>query len=131
MEGFFRAIGVILIALVLLQLVSSRDKSFGVLLGMSVCALLLTLGMHYLQPVTAFLDQLGTLGNLQPELVKILLKATGVGILTEIASLLCGDSGNQSLAQSLRILSACVILYLSLPVFQVLLDLIQRILEGV
>ena len=58
------------------------------------------------------------------------MKTTLIGIVTEIAALLCSDSGNAALAQALRLLSSCVMLYLSIPVFQALLDLIQRILEG-
>ncbi len=131
MEGYFRAAGAILITLVLTQLVSGRDKSFGLVLGMTVCALVLSTGMIYFQPVVDFMRQLEVLGNLQPELVKILLKVTGVCILTEVVSLLCTDSGNTSLAQSLRICGSGLVLWLALPVFQALLDLIQRILEGV
>ena len=63
-------------------------------------------------------------------MVKILMKVTGIGILTEITVLLCADSGNSSLGQSLRTLSTGVILWLALPIFQAMLDLVQSILEG-
>ena len=98
---------------------------------MGVCAMVLFLGSGYLEPVVSFLAELERLGNLQPDLVKILLKAAGIGILTEITALLCTDSGNSSLGQSIRTLSAGLILCLSLPIFQALLSLIQEILEGI
>lgn len=130
MEGFFQAAGAVVILVVLCLLVSSRDKSFGALLAMAGCVMILALGLSYLSPVVTFLQDLESLGDLQPELVKILLKVSGIGILTEITALLCADSGNTSLAQSLRITSAGVILWLALPVFQALLDQIHTILEG-
>lgn len=130
MEGFFQAAGAVVILVILCLLVSSRDKSFGSLLVMGGCAMVLMLGISYLSPVVSFLQDLQSLGNLQPELVKILMKVTGIGILTEITVLLCADSGNSSLGQSLRILSTGVILWLSLPIFQAMLDLVQSILEG-
>lgn len=130
MDGFFQAAGAVVILVILCLLVSSRDKSFGALLAMAGCVMILTLGLSYLSPVVTFLQELEALGDLQPELVKILLKVSGIGILTEITALLCADSGNTSLAQSLRIMSAGVILWLALPVFQALLDLIHTILEG-
>lgn len=131
MEGFLQATGVVMIGILLSQILSGWNKSWAAVLSLGVCAMVLLLGMHYLEPVVAFLQELESLGNLQTDLIKILLKTAGIGILTEITSLLCADTGNASMAQSLRILSACVILRLSLPVFQALLNLIREILEGV
>ena len=131
MDGFFQAAGAVIILVILCLLVSSRDKSFAALLVMGGCAMVLMLGISYLSPVVTFLQDLQSLGNLQPELVKILMKVTGIGILTEITVLICADSGNSSLGQSLRTLSTGVILWLALPIFQAMLDLVQSILEGV
>lgn len=118
-----------MILVILCLLVSSRDKSYGSLLVMAGCAMMLILGLSYLSPVVTFLQELQSLGSLQPELVKILLKAVGIGILTEITVLICTDSGNSALGHSLRILSSGVILWLSLPVFEALLELIRSVLE--
>jgi len=131
MEGFFQAAGAVVVLVILCLLVSDRNRSFGSLLAMAGCVMVLMLGLSYLSPVVTFLQDLQALGDLQPELMKILLKITGIGILTEITSLICADSGNSSLGQSLRILSAGVILWLALPLFQALLDLIRSILEGI
>ena len=131
MENFFQAAGGVLVTIVLSQLLSNQNKSWASLLSMGVCAMVLFLGVMYLEPVIHFLAELERLGNLQSDLVKILLKAAGIGILTEITAMLCADSGNNSLAQSIRTLSAGLILCLSLPVFQALLSLIQEILEGI
>lgn len=120
-----------MILVILSLLVSSREKSYGTLLVMAGCVMVLILGVSYLRPVADFLQELQTLGNLQPEVVKILLKVAGMGILTEITCLICADSGNNALGQSLRILSTGVILWLSLPVFQALLDMIRSVLEGI
>ena len=131
MEGFLQGVGIVLIGVVLSRVLSGWDKSWASILTMGICVLVLLLGVHYLEPVMVFLQELESLGSLQTDLLKILLKATGIGILTEITALLCADSGNASMAQSLRLLSTGIILYLSLPVFQALLNLIRKILEGV
>lgn len=131
MGSFFQAAGAVLIAVILTLLISSRDKSCASVLSMAVCAMVLMLGLTYLEPVVAFLRELEELGDLQSDLVRILLKVCGIGILTEITALLCGDSGNASLGQSIKILSSAVVLWISLPVFQALLDLIQDILGGI
>ena len=131
MDGFFQAAGAVLITLVLCLTVGSQNKSFSTLLAMFVCVMVLIMGLGYLAPVSEFLEELEALGNLSGDMVKILLKTALIGMLTEICALLCADGGNASLAQALRIMGAAVILCLSMPVFRGLLDLVQRILEGI
>jgi stage III sporulation protein AD len=131
MEEFCKAAGVVLLTLIICTLLSSRDKSFAAVLLMGVSSMVLLLGFRMFSPVMDFLRQLEAIAGLQSDVMKILLKVTGIGILTEITVLLCTESGNGSLGQSLRTLSTAVILWMSLPVFQALLDLIRQILEGI
>ena len=49
-------------------------------------------------------------------------------MIAEIAALLCSDAGNTSLGKTLNILSGAVILWLSLPIFNKLLELLENIL---
>ena len=131
MEVFFQTVGCVLITIVLCLTVGNLNKSFSALLAMIVCAMVLLLGLHYLKPVAAFVRELETLGNLSGDMIQILTKTALICMLTEISALLCSDSGNSSLAQALRITGAVVILWLSLPVFRRLLNLVQKILEGI
>lgn len=131
MDMVWKAAGLVLIALILSSLVAARDKAFSSVLTMGVCTMVLIFALQFLSPVMDFLRQLEELALLQSDMMKILLKVCGIGILTEITALLCTDSGNASLAQSLRTLSTAVILWMSIPIFQALLDLIREILEGI
>ena len=131
MDGFFQASGVVLITVILCLTLGNQNKSFSTLLAMAVCAMIMLIGLHYLEPVIQFIQELEAVGNLSGDMVKILLKTAFIGILTEITALLCADSGNSSLAQALRLVGSATILWLSLPAFRGLLDLVQRILEGI
>ena len=84
--------------------------------------------LHYLQPVISFLHMLEELSGLDGDMVAILLKATGIGIVAEIANLVCKDAGNESMGKSLQLLGSAVILYLSIPLFTALIDLLQKVL---
>lgn len=131
MDGFFQASGAVLIAVILSLTLGNQNRSFAALLAMAVCAMIMLLGLHYLEPVIEFIQELEAVGKLSEDMVKILLKTAFIGILTEITALLCADSGNISLAQALRLVGSVTILWLSLPVFRGLLNLVQRILEGI
>lgn len=131
MATFLQATGAALVGVVLCMMRSTKGKETGLLLSMGVCCMLCLVAMQYLQPVIAFLEQLEELGGLDENLVGILLKAAGIGFLSEIAGLVCEDAGNKSMGKALQILGTGVILWLSIPLFQSLLDLISQILGDV
>ena len=68
------------------------------------------------------------MGQLDGDWVTILMKAVGIGLIAEIAALVCSDAGNASLAKAIGILSSAVMLWLSLPLLQGLLELVQNML---
>lgn len=128
MDMFLQASALVLFGLILCQ---TLEKNFSVLLCMGISVMILVAGISFFRPVVAFLEELQSLCHLRSDMLLILLKVTFVCIITEIAALLCADGGNASLAQSLKLFSSVVALWLSIPVFRALLDLLQRILEGV
>lgn len=128
MELFFRCAAGVLVTVVLILVLGRKD--LGLILSMAVCAMTAMAAAELLEPVTVLLDTLETLGGLKSELVEILFKAVGVGMITDIAALVCTDSGNASLARAVGLLGTAAVLWLSLPLFDALLSLIQEMLEG-
>lgn len=128
MDMFLQASALVLLGLILCQ---TLEKNFSVLLCLGISVMILVAGISFFRPVVAFLEELQTLCHLRSDMLLILLKVTFVCVITEIAALLCVDGGNSSLGQSLKLLCSAVVLWLSIPVFRALLDLLQRILEGV
>ena len=100
------------------------------LLSISVCCILVLCAVSYLKPVLNYLDKLRVLGNLDSEVVKILVKAVGIGLLTEISVLICNDAGNTSTGKVLQFLGTSVILWLSVPLFKMMTELLQRMMEN-
>lgn len=131
MTAYFQAAAAVLLTVILALTLGSQGKSTANLLVMTAGTMVLLVGMHYLRTVMDFLGQLKTLSGLSGEMVDILIKCTGISLIGEIASLICADAGNSSLGKSLQILSACVILWLCIPAFRSLMDMVQKILEGV
>lgn len=128
MSLFWKAAAVVLLAVVL-GLSLGKQKDIGVLLTMAVCCMVAMIAIFYLEPVLDFLRELETLGDLQGDMLGILLKAVGIGLVSEIAGLVCTDAGNGSLGKTLQMLGSAVILYLSLPIFTAMLELIREILR--
>ena len=131
MELFFKTAAAALVTAVLTLAVSRQEKDFGLLLTMAGCAMGGMVLLYFLEPVLDFLFTLQALGDLTGDMLRILIKAVGVGLVAEIAGMVCTDAGNASLGKTLQLLGAAVILWLSLPVFQMLMDLMTRILGEV
>ena len=71
------------------------------------------------------------MGQLESDTLTILLKAVGIGLVTEVTCLICTDAGNAALGKTLQFLSCAVILWLSIPLLNELLELIDNILGAI
>ena len=129
MEFYWKAAAAVLIVLILGQAIPQKDLSL--VLTMTACVLVGLLFITYLTPIIDFLKTLQKLGDIQGNMLEILLKVLGIGIVTQLTQLICKDSGNASLGQALNLLGTAVILWLSLPVFTALIEIIQKILGEV
>lgn len=131
MDIYMKTIGAALIALILCLTLSRTGKHYSMLLGILACCMVLAVAMAYLEPVVSFLDRLKDLISLDFALLEILMKTVGIGIVGEVAAMICTDSGNGALGKTLQLLTTILILWLSLPLLQTLIDLIGQILEAV
>lgn len=128
MAVFWKTAAGILMAVVLVLAVGKQEKDLALMLTMAVCVMAVGAALSFLEPVISFLYRLEELGDLQSGVLEILLKIVGIGLVSEIAEMICKDSGNASLARGMELLGSAVILSLSLPILETFLDLIQRIL---
>lgn len=117
-----------MVAVILWLVLDKREKDLAIILNLAVCCALACAGITYLQPVLEWIRQLSAIGNLEEEMLKILLKAVGAGTAAEITGMICSDAGNNSLSGVVRLLGSCTVLYLSIPVMQTLMNLIREIL---
>lgn len=131
MELYLRGCVGAILAVILCLTLGKQGGQTGILLTMAASCMVCLIALNYLEPVMDFMEQLEELGALDGSLVTILLKAAGIGFLSEIACLVCADAGNSALGKSLQILGSGVILWLSVPLFQALLELLQQILGGI
>ena len=128
MGTYFKIIAGALVAVILGLSLNKQSKDFSLLLGVIVCCMVLGAAMHYLTPVMEVMNDLQDIGQLDNKWVTVMLKVTGIGLVAEIAALICADSGNNALGKTIQILACAAVLYLSVPLLSALLELIQKIL---
>lgn len=128
MSLFWKGVGLILLTLILGLVLGRQQGDFALLLTTAACTMAAAAAISYLEPVVDFLRQLEQLGQLRGDMLGILLKAVGIGLVTQVAGMVCTDAGNGSLAKQLELLGSAAILYLTMPIFSALMTLIQEIL---
>ena len=131
MEVFVKTIAGALITVILSLSISKHGKDISLLLTVAVCCMIVTAAFAYLDPVIDFFDKLQTVGKLDSGMITILFKAVGMGMLSEVAGLICEDAGHAALGKSVKLLASAVIVWMSLPILTSLLDLVENILTTV
>ena len=131
MDVFIKTVAGILIAVVLCLALANQGRDIYLLLSVFVCCAVVAVALTYLKPVVDFVSRLQSIGQLDSNLIRVLLKALGIGLLAEITSLICADAGNASLGKGVQILASCVILWISIPMFDSLLELIDNLLGAI
>jgi len=131
MDTYGKAIVGILMGLVLWICLQKQERDMALVLTMVVCIMGAGIAIKAISPVLQFLQQLEQLSQLQDGTLGILLKVAAIGFTSELAGLICADSGNAAMEKTIRLLGSVSMLTLSMPVFETLLKLIQEILSSI
>ena len=128
MNGFLGACGAVFLAIILTVNLSGHRKDMAALLTLAVCVMVALVAVRYIRPILEFVEELEEIGGLDSDMIRILLKIVGIGILSEIAVPVCADAGNASVGKAVQFLAVMVILSLSIPLFRSLIQVLQEIL---
>ena len=131
MGEYLRFAAAALIGLILVLVVGRQSRDLGMLLSLAVCVLLALGAMEFLEPVMELLNELKRLGELDGGAVGILLRCAGIGMISELAGLLCADAGEGAMGRALQICANAAILWLSLPLLRQVLTMIGEVLAKV
>lgn len=131
MDIFLKVTAGILIAAIVCLVLSRQGSEIALLLTIAVCCMVVTAAFYYLQPVLDFATKLIEIGKIDRDILGVLLRVVGIGLISQVAGLICTDAGNHSLGKALQILTTVVILCISVPILEQMLSLIESILGGV
>ena len=71
MEIYLKAVGGVLIGLLIFLVLGKWGKDYSILLILAVCCLIITAAFNYLKPVFELVDHLASLGQLNTQLLTI------------------------------------------------------------
>ena len=130
MELLIKLSAAILLSVIMLLVLEKQDKAIAVVLSIAACCMILLAAAQIIEPIIDFIDYLQNVSNLDYNLVGILFKASVCAFICEITALVCTDVGYGSLAKVLQMVGTGMIIYLAIPLFHSLLDIISQLLGG-
>lgn len=131
MDTYVRILCGALISAFLLLSLPQNGKTFGILLTMGACAMVLLAGIRFLEPIMDFLRQLRQTAGLPDDYLRLLLKVLAVGLSSELAATVCNLSGAPALGKTVELVGAFLIVSFTVPLYAVVLELIQKLAGSV
>lgn len=130
MDLFWKSSAAVLIALILILALGKQKQDMGTLLSIAVCCMTAMAAIQLLEPVLDFLYGIRQLVYIDGQILSTVLRLVGVGLVAEIIAMVCSDAGYSSLGKDIQLLASSVMLYLSIPIFESMMELIQEIMGG-
>ena len=123
-----KIIGVGLVALILIIILKQYKPEFTIYASIIAGAIILLMVMDKLYSIINLLSNISQKVCIGNEFLKIILKITGIAILTEFAVSICKDSGESAIASKIDLGGKIIIISISIPIITALLELVISIL---
>ena len=123
-----KIIGVGLTSLIIIIMLKQYKSEFAIYVSIIAGTVILFMLFNKVAGIVSMLTNLSNKIGIENEFLKILLKITGIAILTEFAVSICKDSGEAAIASKIDLGGKIIIVSISIPIITALLELVLQIL---
>lgn len=123
-----KIIGIGLIALIIIVMLKQYKPEFVIYVSLIAGALILFIVVDKLTGIINLLQSLASKASINTEFLTLLIKITGIAILTEFAVSICKDAGESSIASKIDMGGKVIIVSMSIPILAGLLETVVKIL---
>lgn len=123
-----KILGIGLISLILIIVIKQYKPEFAVYISLMVGVIIILMVVNKLTGIINLLTALSDKASINKKFLEILLKITGIAILTEFAVSICKDLGESSIANKVDLGGKIIIISISIPIISSLLENVIEIL---
>ncbi len=120
--------GIGLISLIIIIIVKQYKPEFAIYVSLMAGVLIFTLVFSKISDVISLLNSLVNKSSINGKFIALLIKITGIAILTEFAVSICKDSGENAIANKIDIGGKVMIVTVSIPIISSLLETVIKVL---
>lgn len=123
-----KIIGIGLISLIIIVILKQYKSEFAIYVSLSAGILIFALIVSKISGIIDVLKSIANKASINNEFLVLLIKITGIAILTEFAVSICKDSGESAIASKVDLGGKVIIMSMSIPIMSSLLQIIIKIL---
>ncbi|HJJ04435.1 MAG TPA: stage III sporulation protein AD [Clostridiaceae bacterium] len=123
-----KIIGIGLISLIMTIIIKQHRPEFAIYISVIAGVLILTLVLGKVSGIITLLSNLADKTTINRDFLYLLIKITGVALLTEFAVSICKDSGESAIASKIDIGGKVTIIAISIPIISSLLETVLKVL---
>ena len=123
-----KIIGIGFISVIIIILLKQYKPEFSLYVSLLAGALILLISFDKISGIVSLIQSLASRTSLGSEFLGILLKVTGIAILTEFAVSICKDAGEAAIASKMDLGGKILIIGISVPIISKLLETLLQIM---
>lgn len=123
-----KVIGAGFISTIIIILIKEYRPEFTIYVSLICGTIIFALIVDKISSIINIINIITSKTKMNTEYINILLKITGIAILSEYAVSICKDTGETAIANKIDFASKIIIISLSIPIIAALLELIIKIL---
>ena len=123
-----KIIGIGLISLIIIVILKQYKPEFAMYVSLLAGVLIFLLVATKISGIIEVLKSIANKASIDSEFIALLIKITGIAILTEFAVSICKDSGETAIANKVDLGGKVIIMSMSIPIMSSLLQTIIKIL---
>lgn len=123
-----KIIGIGFITLIITIVLKEYKKEYAIYAVLIGGAIIIFYSMDTIKSIINFINELSDNPSYNTQFIPLLLKITGISILTEYAVSICKDSGENSIANKIDFGGKILVISLSIPVISETLESLTKLL---
>lgn len=123
-----KIIGVGLIALIIIVIIKQYKPEFAMYVSIASGTIIIFMVLDKVLGIITLLTNLSKKSGINAEYLSILLKITGIAVLTEFAVSICRDAGESAIASKVDFGGKIIVISMSIPIISALLEVILKII---
>ena len=128
MDSVIKIIGVGLVALISIIIIKQYKPEFAIYISIISGVIILYMIIGELSKIINLLQSISDKSGISTKFLSLLLKITGIALLTEFAISICKDSGEGAIASKIEIGSKVIIVSMSIPIISSLLEVVLKLI---
>ncbi|MEF9983779.1 MAG: SpoIIIAC/SpoIIIAD family protein [Oscillospiraceae bacterium] len=123
-----KVVGIGLIGATMALLLGEYKKELSLMVTIATGIVIMLIMLQSIEPVLEVTTSMFSKANMDKDYIRVLLKALGICFLTQIAVDACRDSGNSAIASKIEMAGKIAVLFVALPLFLSLLELVGTLI---